>query len=276
MFALMYPIQPSTFGGSDGSIFADIVGGTPPYTFAWTTTGGTTLDTIQAQFQIVQQLSAGTYNLTVTDANGNIVTQSVVLNQPPPLHVDNLTSPITAHGYNVTCNGGGDGSINLTVSGGSAPYQFTWDFGSFDPNPTGLSAGTYNVRIVDNNGAEVDTSISLSQPDPLSDLMNVTTYVPNQNQGGLSLQGGANVSCQGCKDGSVGIDIIGGVAPYTYTWSYNSDCMQQVLQQVGGQGGQQTNGNTNTTVFSTADTLTSLGAGFLLRCHSRCQWLRIG
>src|SRR5665213_1236040 len=127
---------------------------------------------------------AGTYSLTATDANGNIARNSFILVGPPALHVDTLNSPTTPGGYNIHCTGGWDGSINLVVSGGTPfydnygepSYQFTWDNGAFHQNPSGLSAGTYNVRIVDGNGAEVDTSITLTEPNPLGDVLNIAVY----------------------------------------------------------------------------------------------------
>ena len=126
-----------------GSIDLSVSGGTLPYTYAWTGPGGpyTTQD--------LSGLSAGTYNVTVTDANGCVTTNSFTLTEP------NLLA-CTVVGVDGSISGVPTGSIDLSVSGGILPYTYAWT-GPGGPYTTqdlsGLSAGTYNVTVTDANGS---------------------------------------------------------------------------------------------------------------------------
>src|SRR5205085_1992975 len=99
-------------------------------------------------------LSAGSYNFTVTDANGCSIIVPVTIAQPAPLSV--TTSII-----NVTCNGASNGSVVITPSGGTAPYTIM-------PSQTNLSAGSYNFTVSDANGCSIVVPVTISQPAPLS------------------------------------------------------------------------------------------------------------
>ncbi|MBT3209574.1 MAG: T9SS type A sorting domain-containing protein [Bacteroidetes bacterium] len=125
------------YGGSDGSISLLAMGGTTPFTFLWSN-GSTLLNQTN--------LVAGTYDLTITDANGCTEFGNYVVDQPvapPQLIVNYLSS-------DVSCFGGSDGSIDLTVSGGTTPYCFDWSNGLAIEDITGLIAGTYTVTVTDN------------------------------------------------------------------------------------------------------------------------------
>jgi hypothetical protein len=67
-------------------------------------------------------------------------------------------------GYNVTCNGATNGSINLSVTGGCAPYAYLWSNGSTSEDPSTLGAGTYGVTVTDANGCTTTNSFTLTQP----------------------------------------------------------------------------------------------------------------
>lgn len=159
----------SCFGGSDGAIPIVTLGGTPPYTFLWN--NGATTPTLS-------NVTAGTYSVTVTDANGCTLSTTIVVGQFPPLVLSTTkTNPTCPPGANPPVNS--DGAINLTVTGGRTtsevgpvPYTFTWstiDGSGLNPtaeDQTGLTAGTYTVTVTDYNGCTATTSVTLTNINP--------------------------------------------------------------------------------------------------------------
>lgn len=141
-------VNVSCNGGSNGSIDLTVSGGTSPYTYAWG--GGQTTEDISS-------LNAGTYTVTVTDANGCIATTSATITEPTALNLSTTQ-------VNVTCNGGSNGSIDLTVSGGVSPYSYTWSNSALTEDISGLVAGTYSVNVVDANFCTATTSVTITEP----------------------------------------------------------------------------------------------------------------
>ena len=179
-------------GGSDGSIDLTVTGGTTPYTYAWTGTG------VIAANQDQTGLAAGTYNVTVTDAEGCTSVESVTITEPTVLETSTTQS-------NVSCNGGSDGSIDLTVTGGTTPYTYAWTGTGViaaNQDQTGLAAGTYNVTVTDAEGCTSVESVTITEP---AVLETSTTQ--------------SNVSCNGGSDGSIDLTVTGGTTPYTYAWT---------------------------------------------------------
>jgi subtilisin-like proprotein convertase family protein len=185
-------------GASDGMIFANTSGGTAPYSYAWSN-GATT--------QMVSGLSAGTYSVTVTDANGCTDVQSITLTEPP-LMTDSYTASTYNCGYNVSCNGATDGSIDYSVSGGTPPYAYNWSNGANTEDISGLGAGTYSVTASDRNGCTTTETITLTEPPVLTTSLTTSMFAC-----------GFGVSCSGASDGSVSSTTTGGCAPYSYQWS---------------------------------------------------------
>lgn len=183
--------NPVCFGGTDGSISSSgITGGTPPYTFAWTGTAQTT--------ENLTGLSAGSYTLTVTDDEGcTHVFPTVVLTQPAEL-------VITETHVDVSCDGLGDGSINVSVSGGVAPYTYLWTNGATTQDLTGLSSGNYILTVTDDVGCSDNISITVLDGSDLS----------------LSA---INVSANcGDSDGSIDLTVTGGSGNYGFDWQPGS------------------------------------------------------
>ena len=133
-------------GGSTGAIDITVTGGTLPYTYNWG--GGVTTEDRTG-------LAIGNYSVTVTDANGCNGILPITITQPTAL---NLSTVITQ----VTCVGGSDGAIDLTVTGGTSPYTYNWGGGVTTQDRTGLAAGTYSVIVTDANGCTATTGATLT------------------------------------------------------------------------------------------------------------------
>ena len=115
-------------------------------------------------------LSAGTYDVIVTDLNGCQISDSFLITEPPPIVLTSILSDF--NGFNISCNGESDGSIDITVSGGTisggdTDYTYEWTtlngtgLDTSVPDQTGLSAGTYTVKITDSNNCSFNM-LSLS------------------------------------------------------------------------------------------------------------------
>jgi hypothetical protein len=135
-------------GFSNGAINLTATGRTAPYTFNWG--GGITTEDRTG-------LSAGTYTVTITDANGCTGTVNATVTQPTALSA-------TISQTNVSCNGGSNGSASITVSGGTAPYTYSWSpTGGTGATATGLSAGTYTVTVMDANSCSTTKTVTITQ-----------------------------------------------------------------------------------------------------------------
>lgn len=185
-------------GNNDGAIDMTVSGGLSPYTYSWST-GATTED--------ISNLSAGTYGVTITDANGctNNFTQAVT--EPSGLAATAVASTLPG-GTSISCNGANDGSIDLTVTGGTQPYIYNWSNGANTEDLNNLSAGSYTVSVTSNNGCIVTANAIISEPAAINATLTPQVYV-----------GGNNISCGGYNDGSIDLTVTGGVTPFTYTWS---------------------------------------------------------
>ena len=146
-------------------------------------------------------VSAGAYSYTVTDANGCTSTTSITVSEPTALGASNVASDF--NGYGVSCNGGSNGSVNVSATGGTAPY-------SGDVAYTNLSAGNYSYTVTDANGCTASTSATITEPTAVSASSTTSDY------------NGSGVSCNGSSNGSITVSAAGGVAPYVATGSYNN------------------------------------------------------
>ena len=174
-------------GAMDGSLSANATGGTPPYTFQWS--NGQTGPTIS-------NLPAGTYSLTVTDANGCAATASATIGEPTAMVLELTSSP-------ESCMGDNDGAaMVLVVSGGAAPYSYLWSTGATTAAITGLAPGTYSVTVTDANGCTANGTVVVAMGTNLQ--LSVTPYP---------------VACHGDSTGSAAVTVNGGGAPFTYQWS---------------------------------------------------------
>ncbi len=178
------------FGASTGAIDLSVSGGVPNYTYAWSNLPGS------PDPQDQTGLPAGIYTVTVTDANNCPVTTSATISQPAAA----LGTSIVV--LNVSCNGAADGVINLTVTGGTAPYSYNWGDGPTTEDRTGLGPNTYSVTITDAKGCITATSTAITEPVALSVSTSST-----------------NVNCYGSQTGAINLTVSGGTTPFTYSWS---------------------------------------------------------
>ena len=143
----------SCFGEDDGAITIMISGGVTPYFAEWSNGFiGTT----------ITGLTPDTYSVTVTDDNDCTKTASYTINTGG---IVNVTLQQIQH---VTCNGGNDGAITVSASGGEAPYTYLWSNGGSGPTISSLAAGNYLVTASDNNGCEVVKLYAITQPGPIT------------------------------------------------------------------------------------------------------------
>jgi large repetitive protein len=132
-------------------------------------------------------LSGGTYEVTVTDANGCTATASVTIAEPSNALALNGTQ------INPTCNGDANGSIDITVTGGTEPYSYSWSNGYNGEDPTGLTAGTYTIIVTDANGCTVTDIFTLTEPDALVlDVDDIVNTQCNASVGEVTLVRASN------------------------------------------------------------------------------------
>ncbi|WP_182651935.1 MBG domain-containing protein, partial [Flavobacterium sp. SOK18b] len=177
-------------GGSNGSASVTPSGGAGGYTYSWAPSGGTAAT--------ATGLTAGTYTVTVTDANSCTASRNFVITQPT------IISTATAAQTNVSCNGGSNGSASVTPSGGAGGYTYSWaPSGGTAATATGLTAGTYTVTVTDANSCTASLNFVITQPTTISTATAAQT----------------NVSCNGGSNGSASVTPSGGAGGYTYSWA---------------------------------------------------------
>ena len=146
------------FGNTNGSIATTVTGGYAPYTYFWSNAATTANLT---------GIGAGTYSVTVTDALLATVTGSWVISQPAELALSTVL-------VNASCPTANDGSINLTVTGGTSPFTFAWSNGSTNEDVAELLPGTYQVTVTDANGCIKTGSWVITYIDPVCNYTSVT------------------------------------------------------------------------------------------------------
>ncbi|MCC7223750.1 MAG: DUF11 domain-containing protein, partial [Chitinophagales bacterium] len=178
----------TTNGGADGTASVSASGGTSPYTYLWNT-GATTAS--------ISGLTAGTYSVTVTDANGCTDECTTTVQEPGC----NLTA--SASGTNVLCTGGADGTASATASGNLGAVTYLWSNGATTQNVNSLAAGTYSVTITETPTCTAVASYTVTEPSAALDATCSKT----------------DVTTNGGADGTASVSASGGTSPYTYLWN---------------------------------------------------------
>ncbi|MCP4121575.1 MAG: HYR domain-containing protein [Bacteroidetes bacterium] len=177
-------------GAATGAIDIEVSGGTPLYSFLWSN---------GLMDEDPSGLVAGDYSVTITDGNGcEIISEDITVGEPAEIVITALTAT------DAECNGDASGSINISVAGGTPPYTYFWSNGDDTQDIDGLAAGDYTGTITDANGCSlVSPTITIGEPDEIS----VSSLVIE------------DADCNGSSTGSIDIEVAGGTAPYTYSWS---------------------------------------------------------
>ena len=185
-------------GNATGSITASFTDGTPNYSFMWS--NGISGTNVTPGTQVSNPtLVAGTYRITVTDANGCAAIDSITVNEPTDLvvTVDLQIDPL--------CNGDANGSISITALGGTpgiTGYTYLWNDGPTVEDRSMLAAGTYSVIVTDANGCTETAMATLNDPTLFTAVIDSSS----------------DVSCNGQNDGFARVLANGGTGAYTYNW----------------------------------------------------------
>ncbi|NJM78688.1 MAG: T9SS type A sorting domain-containing protein [Flavobacterium sp.] len=200
----------STIGATDGSIQVTVTGGTPPYNYTWTNSIGTSIGTNSPS---LINLEAGSYTLSVTDANGCLQSRifSVDVIQP-------LTATINK--TDIYCNGNATGSITVNPSGGLPPYTYSINGTNFQTGNTfpSLTAGNYTIIVKDANTPQssISLSIIITEPAPLT--------INSTNQ--------TNINCFGSNSGTIDLTVSGGSGTYSFVWRNQSNVIVGTTEDI--------------------------------------------
>lgn len=193
VFAISDVIQEnaSCNGGTLGSIDISISGATGTPTYVWS--GGQNTEDIQG-------LIPGVYSVTVTDEGGCTQTGTYTITGGTPVNISGTVS-------NSDCNGANNGSIIVSVSGGGGQKTFSWSDGTNVQNRSSLAPGRYSVTVTDVDGCSDSEIFDVNDGASIS----------------LTFTNVVDVPCQNVLTGSMQVNALGGVAPYTYSWSDNAN-----------------------------------------------------
>ncbi len=185
------------YADSNGTAAVSASGGTPSYIYQWdASTSSQTGNT-------ATNLSVGNYSVQVSDANSCIDTIEVFIDEPSELF------SVAGSLEDVSCFGGANGSTEVLVDGGVAPYTYLWDATAQDQTTSiaiNLEAGLYSVLVIDTNGCSSLSQVTISEPDSALFLE-------------MDVQA---VDCFGAENGILTVNAYGATSPYTYLWDTNA------------------------------------------------------
>ena len=177
---------------NDGSINLSAIGGVSPLSYVWSN-GSTTQD--------ISNLSSGYYNVTVTDAVGQTESSTFYISEPSPIIITYSVNSTSQAGFS-------DGSIFTTVSGGTAPYSFSWQgpngYSASTQDIQNLIAGTYIFYVIDDNGCSELFSIVVGEGQLTPLQVNAVT---------------SDIDCFGNNNGSIDLTVSDGATPYSFIWN---------------------------------------------------------
>jgi gliding motility-associated-like protein len=182
--------NPVCKGNCTGTAAVSVSGGTPAYTFSWSPSGG--------NGATAAGLCAGNYTCNIHDASGCLSSQQVTITEPTQLNAN-------AASTNISCQGNCDGTANVSPSGGSPVYTYSWSpSNQTGASVAGLCPNTYTCSVTDSKGCKAMATLLVTEPAAL-------TIIPTQT----------DVSCNGGANGTASVKVSGGTpgSGYTYSWS---------------------------------------------------------
>lgn len=186
------------YGSCNGTASVNVIGGTIPYHYQWSGPGLGIADTLVN----VGSLCAGNYSLLVTDDHGCNLLNNFTLVEPPFINLTFTT-------VDEQCSGACDGQALVIATGGTPGYTYQWDTdasGQTSANAIGLCAGNYDVTVYDQNLCAQTGNVNVLTPNPMSFVSIIVD----------------DVDCFGNCNGSISVNVTGGVPPYIFSWSNGS------------------------------------------------------
>ncbi len=181
----------ATCDSTNGKAIASVTGGTPPYSYFWSPSGGNT--------SIAKGLGAGIYKVFISDKNGCVATAITIIEDT------GATIAFSARN-NVSCFGGSDGGATVVMTGGTNPYTYTWSpLGETTASVNNLTIGQFTVVVSDIHNCTLIDTININQPTVLVGQITPANIV--------------NANCFGGSNGAMSVIASGGVPSYTYNWS---------------------------------------------------------
>jgi gliding motility-associated-like protein len=179
----------SCYGLNDGKASVEVSGGKPGFNYLWNTVP-------EQKTAEISGLKPGKYQVVITDSAGCSDTADAIVAEPQPLNPETKIK-------HVTCNAGNNGYAQVSVTGGTLPYLFTWNTSPVKSSAEAenLTAGIYIVSVKDSNGCTTTDTITIKEPAPFS-----------------KNSAAENVKCPGGSDGTASVNISGGSSPYYFSW----------------------------------------------------------
>ena len=178
---------PTCHDRNDGRIELSVEGGESPFIIQWNGNNATDL--------VAENLASGYFSVEITDANGCYTSQIIQLDAPEELKTSAYTG-------DVTCFNANDGWVTLSIDGGTAPYTAEYNgIATTDQEIRHLSGGVHAIAVTDKNGCENEISVQLFEPALIELTATATPETCMQN------------------DGTVEVTVLGGLAPFDFSWS---------------------------------------------------------
>jgi len=180
----------SCYGINNGSATDSIITGAAPFMYTWNNNAALNTAT-------QNNLPAGRQIITITDATGCSINDTVIITQPALIAFTNAIS-------NDLCFGDSTGHVNVIATRGVSPYAYTWDGDTLLNSSSlyGLPAGTHVLMVRDQHGCSANDTVTISQPSPIYHLAIII-----------------DPSCKNSSNGSLHDSVKGGTPPYRYNWS---------------------------------------------------------